>query len=245
MSNRLRLLAGPRAAWSPHRLTRSVWRASWDSGIGVSNPAGVDSWTDYIGGLAPEQATEGARPALDESGDYPVVSAAAGSRYLTRFTLGTGFIPTGTDTSVIFAVVQGWTTGNILCWGGTSAASTRRIGLDGAGNVTLAVGSSGNGHFVTVPASLVARSLLTGITTADGLSFRINGVEVGRKTIAMPTTGTNLIRLFANTNGTPGALGDGAIADLNITTALSDADILRFEGWLAHKRNIFLGSVPS
>ncbi|HEY1035023.1 MAG TPA: hypothetical protein VGE09_08580 [Pseudoxanthomonas sp.] len=239
-----RLRRARAVAWSPHMLTRSVWRAAWDSDRAdtITQAGGiVETWVDYLGGLAPTQVTEALRPTLDSSGGYPVISAAAGSRYLQA--LGgviNGVIPTGTDPSVIFVVARGFTTGNIVSWGGTSAASNRRLGLTGDGSVSLAVGSSGPGFFVNAPASVVAPTLITGVMTATDLILRVNGAEIGRVSGAMPSTGTNLIRLFSNTNGTAGGFGDGAISDLHITTALSDADILRFEGWLAAKRGLSL-----
>jgi len=240
-----RLRSARAVAWSPHALTRSVWRAAWDTDRAdlidptPSSDSLVTTWTDALQGIAPTMATEASRPAYDDSGDYPVITAAAGSRYLSA-TITSGQIPTGTDTSCVFAVAQGFTTGNIWNYGGTTAASTRRITLDGAGVVTLGVGSSGAGYFVNATASLADPTILTGIMTATYGIFRINGAEVGRVAVAMPTTITSRIRFFANTNSTPSSFGDGAISDVHITTALSDADVLRFEGWLAHKRGITL-----
>lgn len=240
-----RLRSARAVAWSPHVLTRSVWRAAWDSDRAdtITESGGlVQTWANYLGGEpnAATQATEASRPALDSSGAYPVVSGAAGSRFLRAGAIGTGWIPTGTATSVLFAVVQGWTTGNIVTWGGTSGASTRRIEVTNSTSVRLIAGSSGSGYLVDAGASLADPTLLTGIMTATGLIFRLNGTEVGRVSVAMPTTGTSNLTLFANTNGTPGSYGDGAISDVHITTALSDSDVLRFEGWLAHKRGITL-----
>lgn len=244
MSNRLRLLAGPRAAWSPHRLTRSVYRGDWnaddyvrmtDDGSGV-----ISAWTDGIAGISPTAATT-ARPTwsatswLGLDGIERAGVTFNGSNSMTA--TSTGSLPAGAEAGEIYVIASTVSPNQQRYFGyGRTDAQGRRVGMTGS-TLRLQADNALTGQVaqVTDPVNVaygpvIARGYWSGTT----VGIAANGGDMVFNTeITALDTPTDRLRLGSSIGPTAAQSLVGILRRVIVTTPLSEANRYRMEGYLA------------
>lgn len=240
-AGRLLMRAGARTLWSPDVLSRSVLRAWWcaddhgtsrmtDDGAGL-----ISNWIDRMGGLAVTAVTA-ARPtwgAAVFNTAYPGVTfnGTANAMVTTTLTaLPTGAVP-GSLVAVAHTAPLSTSTAYLVQYGNSSASTGRAI-IYGGSTFTVRFYDGTVQLTSTIPAT--GPHILCGSWAGTQESGRIDGTALAApSTIATLNTSAVRLRLGSNVAATAASFASAAIRHIFITTALSLADMLRLEGWIA------------
>jgi len=223
-----------RPLWTPDSLGADL-KAWWDAddhgtarmtddGLGL-----ISSWTDRVSGIA-VTGTLGARPTWGAAA-FPNSKAGLTFDGVANTLRTTSFagLPVGSTPGEIHVLATGTTTGRILCDYGTGVATLRRLYMSGS-TVRASDGSinsAGTGPVWNGPAIAGA---IFGPTTVDA---RMNGADQVGGTGATLNTGTTRFAIGSTSATTAASFWVGATRHVLVTLALSAANRLRLEGYLA------------
>lgn len=235
-----RLRAARAVAWSPHMLTRSILKAWWDASRSDLVTEGATlTFLDSVAGYSAVQATAASQPAYDGTqftfdGTADNL-ACTDSALLTQLGSATPYeLWAVTDQQ---ATASDTTQRNAVSVGSNTSGTTRslaRVVSSGANRLRSGAGIGG-GTTVTAEETTVDYSGWHVVRSRyDGTTMRvfIDGVE-GASVAAVPSTSAARVRLGANASNTAGALWNGSIRVVLITSLLSDTDAALLQAWCA------------
>jgi phage-related protein len=218
-------------AWTPSSLGAALkadWRAS-----DLSDGA-VASWPDTVAALSPAQATGSLQPVKSATacnGQPGVTFDGVDDLLSVESTTG---IPTGSTSGEIWiAAVSAANNGTTQPFVRYGAGVGAYRGVAKTSSRTISV-SDGTTTVLDPPILDISAGIVGGIYVNGAYARQYNG-NLNTRLSGTLNTATTRVRFGSDTNNTPAAWMNGVLCEVAVTTALSESDRQKLEGYYAFR----------